>query len=82
MIVGISFAFAWLRLKSGSLWTAMFLHASHNLFIQSIFDRLTTDTGVTEWLIGEFGAGLAVVGAAVGYLFWRKRGDLERDPSS
>ncbi|MBE0685274.1 MAG: CPBP family intramembrane metalloprotease, partial [Anaerolineaceae bacterium] len=41
MVLGISFAFAWLRLKSGSLWTAAILHASHNLFIQAIFTPLT-----------------------------------------
>jgi membrane protease YdiL (CAAX protease family) len=44
MVVGLSFAFAWMRLKSGSLWTAVLLHASHNLFIQRVFDPLTTDT--------------------------------------
>jgi membrane protease YdiL (CAAX protease family) len=34
MIVSNSFIFAWLRLKSGSLWTAAVLHASHNLFVK------------------------------------------------
>lgn len=76
MVMGISFPFAWLRLRSGSVWTSMFLHASHNIFIQAVFDRMTKDTGVTHWLIGEFGAGLALTGALVGFLFWRKRADL------
>lgn len=76
MVVGISFPFAWLRLKSGSVWTGMILHASHNIFIQGVFDPLTRDTGITNWIIGEFGAGLAVVGALVGLLFWQKRADL------
>ena len=78
MVIGISFAFAWLRLKSGSVWSGMLLHASHNIFIQGFFDPLTNDTGPTEWLIGEFGAGLALVGALVGFLFWLKRGEVER----
>jgi len=30
-VTGISFAFAWLRLKSGSVWTAALLHGSHNV---------------------------------------------------
>ena len=30
MVLGISFLFAWMRLKSGSVWTGVFLHASHN----------------------------------------------------
>ncbi len=76
MVLGISFAFAWLRLKSGSLWTGMFLHATHNLFIQGVFDGSTRDTGPTEWLIGEFGAGLALTGIVVGFYFWRKRTEL------
>jgi membrane protease YdiL (CAAX protease family) len=44
MAVGISFAFAWLRLQSGSFWPAVLMHASHNLFIQQVFDPLTQDT--------------------------------------
>ena len=77
MVIGTSVAYAWLRLKSGSLWTAMFFHASHNLFVQSLFDRLTSETGVTEWIIGEFGAGLAIAGVVVGAIYWRKRGELQ-----
>lgn len=76
MAVGISFAFAWLRLKSGSVWTAMLLHASHNLFIQSIFDPITVDTGVTKYVSGEFGCGLAISSLVVAFLFWRRRGEL------
>jgi len=84
MAVGLSFPLAWLRLRSGSVWTATFLHASHNLFIQSVFDRLTTDSGPTEWIIGEFGAGLAIVAAVLGYLFWREQcaEDAARIPAS
>lgn len=73
MVLGISFLFAWMRLKSGSLWTGMFLHASHNLFIQGVFDPLTKETGITSYLLGEFGAALAFVGLLVGFLCWRKR---------
>ena len=35
--IAISFVFAWMRLKSGSLWTGALLHASHNLYVQTIF---------------------------------------------
>ena len=71
MVVGISFPFAWLRLRSGSVWTGMFLHASHNLWIQNFFDRVTIDTGRTRWFTTEFGAALAVVAVAVALVFWR-----------
>lgn len=73
MVTGISFAFSWIRLASRSVWTAMFLHASHNLYIQGFFDPVTTDTGNTEWVIGEFGAGLSLVSLVVAYVFWRLR---------
>jgi len=73
MILGLSFLMTWLRLKSGSLWTAVIIHASHNLFIQGIFDPLTTDTGVTKYITTEFGIGLAVVYIIAAYFFWKKR---------
>lgn len=73
MVLGISFPFAWLRLRSGSVWTSMLLHASHNLWIQGFFDRVTTDTGRTRWFTTEFGAALAITAMAVAYVFWRLR---------
>lgn len=76
MVVGTSFAYAWIRLKSGSVWTAMFLHASHNFWIQGVFDPLTTDREITNYLIGEFGAALAIVSVVVAYLFWQQRKQL------
>jgi uncharacterized protein len=81
MVVGISFVFAWLRLKSGSVWTGMLLHASHNLFIQGFFDPLTRQTPFTDYAIGEFGAGLALAGIAIAVIFYRKRNELENADS-
>ena len=60
MAVSMSFVLAWLRLSSGSFWPCALLHASHNLFVQGVFDAATVDRGRTFWLTGEFGAGLAV----------------------
>jgi uncharacterized protein len=76
MVLGQSFALAWLRLKSGSLWTGMFLHASHNLFVQAIFTPLTAQTAMSKYLVDEFGAALAIACAVVGFLFWRRRAEL------
>ena len=76
MVVSISFVFAWMRLKSGSLWTGVFLHASHNLFIQTFFTRLTTNTGRTAYFIDEFGCVLPVVSLALGIYFWSRRKEL------
>ena len=78
-IGGVSFIATWLRLKSGSMWTGVILHASHNLFIQGVFDGLTVDTGQTEYVTTEFGIGLAVFYLAGGYWCWRHRGALPQD---
>jgi len=81
MVVGISFPMAWLRLRSGSLWTGAFFHATHNLYIQGYFDRATLDTGPTEWITGEFGAALAIMGIVLALIFWRLRGRVEGEVS-
>src|SRR5512146_2942743 len=76
MIVGLSFAFAWLRLRSGSVWCAV-LHAAHNLFIQAFFNHLTSDTGITAYSIDEFGVSLALIAPVVASLFWQRRQSVE-----
>jgi len=78
MVVSLSFVFAWLRLKSGSLWPAVLLHASHNLFVQTIFDHLMRDTGRTRWYTTEFGVGLALTSAAFAVYFWTRRAEVEQ----
>lgn len=82
MVMGISFVFAWMRLKSGSLWTGVFLHASHNLFIQGIFTPLTIDTGKTKWVIDEFGFALAIAAVVVAVIVWRMRAQVEADTAN
>lgn len=76
MAIGISFVMAWLRIKSGSLWTAMFLHASHNFYIQGYFDEVTRNIGSAKWITTEFGIGLAIVALIFAWFFYRKRKEL------
>ncbi len=75
-VIGISFAFAWLRLKSNSFWPAAMLHASHNLFVQAVFTPLTIKTAVTPYIIDEFGIGLALAGVLIALVFWQKGKEL------
>lgn len=77
MIVSTSFIFAWLRLKSSSLWPAAVLHASHNLFVQTVFDGMMRDTGKTLWYTTEFGAALAFVTAGFAVYFWTRRSEVQ-----
>lgn len=76
MVIGISFLFAWMRLKSGSVWPCMLLHASHNVFIQAFFDPLTRPAPLTNYMIGEFGAGLAIMAIILAIIFDRKSAEL------
>jgi uncharacterized protein len=72
--IAISFALAWLRLVSGSLWPCVFLHASHNLFMQQIFTPLTSETGpMTVYVVGDLGAAFVFVALIVAAIFWLKR---------
>jgi membrane protease YdiL (CAAX protease family) len=71
--VGLSFAAAWLRLKSGSVWTAALLHGSHNVFMLHVFNALTTDSGNTWLFLGEYGGVTAVMGLLLTILFWSLR---------
>jgi membrane protease YdiL (CAAX protease family) len=75
-VVSVSCILAWLRLKSGSVWTAAILHASHNLFVQSVFDPMTLDFGLTPYLTTEFGAGLAIAYVLLAFYYWWRRGEL------
>jgi membrane protease YdiL (CAAX protease family) len=71
LVIGMSFAFAWIRLASGSIWPAVLMHSVHNSFIQSFLDKVTVDTGSTKYFTTEFGAALAVMGIIVAVIFWR-----------
>lgn len=81
LVISISFVYTWFRMKSGSLWTAVILHGSHNLFIQSIFTPLTKDTGNTAYYIDEFGIVLPIVAIAFAIYYWTKRKELKAVPS-
>ncbi|HEX3383833.1 MAG TPA: type II CAAX endopeptidase family protein [Mucilaginibacter sp.] len=80
MVISSSFILTWFRLKSNSLWPAVILHASHNLFIQAFFTPLTRDTGHTKYFIDEFGIVLSLTSLAAAVFFWAKRGQLTRTP--
>ncbi len=75
-VIAESFIFAWLTLRSGSLWPAAFMHGSHNLWVQSILTPLTRDTGPTAYIIDEFGIGLLITTVIAAIIVWCKRGQL------
>ena len=72
----VYFAQAWLRLKTDSVWPPIFLHASHNLWMQSIFTPLTSDREYTKWIAGDLGLAFVIVAAVVATAFRLKRGAI------
>lgn len=73
MVISISFVFVWIRLKSGSVWPAVLLHASHNAIIQGYLDALTVDHGRTRYFTGEFGCAMLPLTFLCAYWAWRHR---------
>jgi len=72
MVISISFVFAWLRLTSGSVWSAVLLHASHNAIIQGYFDAVTVNQGRTKYFTGEFGCAMLPLTVFFAYWAWRQ----------
>lgn len=75
-VLGLSVFTVWLRLKSGSIWPAVLWHGAHNLFIQGVFLQMSTDTGLTKFVVDDFGLGVMLASLILGFVFWRKRFEL------
>ncbi len=73
-VVSAAVIMAYLRLKSGSLWTGAVFHASHNMFIQTVFNPLTIQYRDTAKYTDELGLvlPLTMVPLAI-YFFVRGR---------
>lgn len=82
MVMSISTIFAYIRLRSGSLWGPSVMHSSHNLFVQSIFTPLTIQTAITPFIIDEFGVGIALVGLVLAVFFISKGKSLALETSA
>lgn len=76
---GIVYAF--LTFRSESLWPAVILHASHNLFIQRIFTPLTTKGPTSHLFIDEFGIVMPTLGClmALAFYYWANASGLTKN---
>jgi membrane protease YdiL (CAAX protease family) len=73
-VVSAAVIMAYLRLKSGSLWTGAVFHASHNMFIQTVFNPLTIQYHDTAKYTDELGLVLPLTMVPVAiYFFVRGR---------
>jgi membrane protease YdiL (CAAX protease family) len=75
-VMGVALVAGVLRLRTGSVWPAIVLHAAWNSIIQNPLDRSSIGPGATLW-VGESGVLVAVTTLIVGlfvYQRWRKDG--------
>lgn len=67
----------WLRAKSGSVWPAVLLHTSHNVFINNVYDLMMTRYPLTDFFVTEFGLGMLVINVLLALYVWAHRSELE-----
>ncbi len=75
-VIGLSTILAWFRLRSGSIWPPILLHASSNLYVQNLFDPLTMETGIARYFVGETGILFAGCLLVFAYITWKMRNKL------
>jgi len=75
-VMGAGLILAWLRLKSGSVYTAILFHGFWNYFIQQFYPALTVPTDASEMMLGEFGWACAFLYLVLAAVFWYFRGAL------
>jgi membrane protease YdiL (CAAX protease family) len=62
----------WLRLRGGSIWPGVLLHALHNVLIFNIFEPLTTATALTPYVGGEKGVMTVLAIMLISLVLWRR----------
>ena len=72
-LIGLAFVLAWLRLKSGSIWPAVVLHASHNSFL-IVLNGLTRPSPIV-------GPTLTIAIGVAAVCVWRQGVDLSASPA-
>jgi membrane protease YdiL (CAAX protease family) len=72
----LTFVHNWFRARSGSVWPAVVLHASHDIFFLNVFDPLMARYPLTDYFVTEFGLGLMVVSVLMALYVWAHRDEL------
>ena len=75
-VIALTFLHNWFRARSGSVWPAVFLHASHNVFFLNVFDPLMARYPLTDFFVTEFGVLLMVISVLMALYIWAHRAEL------
>lgn len=76
-VTSFGYVMAYLRLTSGSIWPAVFLHASWNAITQNVFDLFTQGDSALLWT-GESGVFVALALLAAAFVVSRKQWTMIR----
>jgi membrane protease YdiL (CAAX protease family) len=79
-MIGGSTLFAWIRLRSGSIWPPVLLHALDNFFTQEFYPVLTATTAAGGAMLGEFGWYVVLISIVIGLVCWYFRYLLPKMP--
>jgi CAAX protease family protein len=77
LVLAASTICAWLRLKSGSIWPAVMLHGSTNLFVDDVLRPLSVNNARSSYALGQFGGLLPLLAIVVAVAVWRRRAEVE-----
>jgi len=80
--IAYTFVNNWLRARSGSVWPAVVLHASHNIFFEHVYDPLMARYPLTDFFVTEFGVGLMVINVLMALYVWAHRRELDPKPEA
>lgn len=80
--VAHTFVNNWLRVRSGSVWPAVLLHTSHNVFINNVYDPLMARYQLTDFFVTEFGLGMLVINVLMALYVWAHRRELYPKPEA
>ncbi len=72
MTIALAFPMAYLRLKSGSLWTGTLFHAVHNIIFGAIAIRMLVPVETSKLQLSEFGYAIPAVAVITAIYFWRR----------
>jgi membrane protease YdiL (CAAX protease family) len=78
LLLAASVICTWLRLKSGSIWPAVMLHAANNLFVQDVMRPLAGSGRWSQYAIDQFGGLLPLFAVVVAVTVWYRRADVEK----
>ena len=78
----LTFVHNWFRARSGSVWPAVVLHASHNIFFLNVYDPLMARYPLTDFFVTEFGLGSMVINVLMALYIWAHRRELDPKPEA